>query len=155
MIRKSVYTVFAMLLTLAFANVALAATKTNDLNVTASVAPSCRIMSVADIGFGAYDPTDPADLDAAGDMKFRCVKNTTYWTYIVGTRQMTDGTDLLNFQLYTDSGRLTAYPSTKEGGGTSAPSNAEITTDIYGRIPNQQDVEVGSYTVTLTATVEY
>jgi spore coat protein U-like protein len=138
----------------AMAGMAMAATKTNNLEVTASVAASCSITSVADIAFGAYDPTSGSNLDAAGNMVFRCVKNTTYNTYITGTRTMVAGGDTLNFDLYTDAGRSSAFPSTA-GSGTSAPSLAPITTNIYGRIPASQDVGVNSYARTLVATVEY
>ena len=133
--------------------------KTNVLNVTASVAANCRISSVADIGFGAYDPTDSNNLDAAGNMIFRCVKNTPYKTFIAGARVMNSSpaTDPLNFQLYNDPGRAAGavYPSDNTASGATAPSNAAITANIYGRIPALQDVGVNTYAVALTATVEY
>ena len=89
-------------------------------------------------------------------MVFRCVKNTSYKTYIAGTRTMTDGgTENLNFQLYNEAGRTTTYASDNSVGGTSAPSLSPITTNIYGRIPASQDVGVASYSAALTATVEY
>ncbi len=146
----------ALLLVVVFAGGAMAQTDTNDMIVTASVTASCRITSVTDIAFGAYDPTDPTDNDAGnGDISFRCVKGTAYSTYITGTRSMAgSGADVLNFEIYTDVGRTTAFPSVTGTGGTAA-SNAEITTDVYGRIAALQDVGVDNYSRTLTATVEY
>jgi spore coat protein U-like protein len=130
-------------------------TDTEDLSVQASVAASCRISSTTAIDFGAYDPTSASNTDAAGDMVLRCVKNTSYKTYITGTRSMTTGGDTLTFQLYSDSGRSSAYPSTAPGSGETATSNAPVTKDIYGRIAALQDVGVASYSTNLVATVEY
>lgn len=147
----------ALLLVVVFAGGAMAqTTDTNDLNVTASVTASCRITSVTDIAFGAYDPTDPTDNTVgAGDIRFRCVKGTAYSTYIVGTRTMTSsGADVLNFEIYSDAIRTAAFPAVTGTGGTAA-SNTEITTNVYGRITALQDVGVDNYSRTLTATVEY
>lgn len=137
--------------------ISLAATKTNNLQVTASVAANCNIVSVTNIAFGAYDPISATYLDVNGDMTFRCTKNTPFKTYLVGTRQMVGAvySDNLNFELYSDSGRTTVYPSDNSGSSSSAPNFSPITSTIYGRIPALQDVSVDSYTRTLTATVEY
>jgi spore coat protein U-like protein len=139
----------------AMAGMAMAATKTNNLSVTASVAASCSIQSVADISFGAYDPTSASNTDAAGNMIFKCVKSTSYKTYITGTRSMSGGGDNLAFTLWTDAGRTATFPSDNSAGGTTAPNGNAITKDIYGRIAALQDVGAASYTATLVATVEY
>jgi spore coat protein U-like protein len=136
------------------AGMAMAATKTNNLDVTATVSASCTIQSVANIAFGAYDPTSATPTDAAGNLIFKCVKNTSYNTYITGTRTMAGGGDSLPFLLFSDSGRVTTFPATS-GSGTAAPSLSPITKDIYGRIAAGQDVAAASYTATLVATVEY
>jgi spore coat protein U-like protein len=157
MTRKSMLGIaFVILAAMVCTNMAQAqTTKTNSLNIQATVAAACRIDSVATINFGAYDPTSPDPADGTGNMVFRCVKNTTYKTYLVGTRSMTAGGDTLNFELYTDSGRANPYPSTNSASGTSAAHNTAITQDIYGRIAASQDVGVNSYSTALVATVEY
>jgi spore coat protein U-like protein len=150
---------FVMLFALIAANIGMAQTTVDDtFDVTATVAESCRITSVPDINFGAYDPTDPAPNDEAGSINLRCVRGTDYGTYITGTREMDSVTsgDTLTFELYSDAGHTTAYLDATPGITGTALSNAEITSDIYGRIAALQDVGVGAdYTVTLTATVEY
>lgn len=142
---------------LALAGVSMAATKTNNLNVTASVQANCTFSSVTDVAFGDYDPTSSTPLDATGDMTFRCTKNTAYQTYITGTRQMVGAThsDNLDFELYSDSGRTTVYPSSAPGVGGTASNNSPITLNIYGRIPAEQDVSVDTYSRALTATIQY
>jgi spore coat protein U-like protein len=134
---------------------AFAATATNTLNASATVTNGCRVLSVTDISFGSYDPTDPTDTDAAGDFTFRCTKGTGYDIYITGSRTMTDGTDTLNFELYTDAARTSAWQSASPGVTGTTASNAPDTRDIYGRISAQQNVGVGSYTGSVTITVEY
>jgi spore coat protein U-like protein len=136
------------------AGLVMADTKTNNLEVTASVAAACSISSVSNIAFGAYDPTAGTPSDAAGNLVFRCVKNTSYSTYVTGTRSMSGGGDTLNFNLYSDAGRTTAYPAATGTGGTAA-NLSPMTSNIYGRIPATQDVGVASYSATLVATVEY
>jgi len=133
-------------------------TDTNDLVVTATVGQSCRITAVTNIAFGSYDPTVPAGLDAAGDIRFRCVKDTGYELYITGSRSMhsNTSTDDLAFELYTDAGRSFVFPSANPSIGNSSPNNAVQITDVYGRISGLQDVREGDdYTATLTATIEY
>jgi spore coat protein U-like protein len=141
---------------LAMNGVSMAATKTNNLNVTATVVANCNITSVTDITFGTYDTTSATPLDANGDMTFRCTKNTSYKTYITGTRTMTgSGADTLTFTLFTDAGHTTSFPIDNSGGATVAPSNAAIVKTIYGRVPATQDVGIDSYAKVLVATVEY
>jgi spore coat protein U-like protein len=140
----------------AMSGVAMAATATSSLNVSATVTKSCRVTGTTAISFGNYDPTDTSNVDAAGDFTFQCTKNTNYSLYITGTRQMTDGSNNLGFEIYSDAGRSTVYPAALAGAitGTSA-NNSPDTKNLYGRISAGQDVPTGSYSRSLTVTVEY
>jgi spore coat protein U-like protein len=133
----------------------IAGTATSNLTVSATVVSGCQISSIGNIGFGTYDPLSTSPNDAAGNIVFRCVKGTSYKTYITGTRTMTGGGNSLNFQLYNESGRTTAYPNSNSGSSTTASSNNPVTNNVYGRIDPQQDVSSASYSATLVATVEY
>ncbi len=150
---------FVMIFGLMVANMGMAQSDTGDLSVTATVAESCRIITVNEVAFGAYDTTDPADNDnGTGSIVFQCVQDTTYRTYIDGTREMTGATspaDTLTFQLFSDSGRNTAYLDAANGPTSTAPDNNDITSNIFGRIQALQDVKVDDYSTILTATVEY
>ena len=135
---------------------AMAATDTNNLTSTVVVPAICNIESVTNLDFGTYDPTSGTnDDDGVGDVGFRCTKGTGYDVYITGARTMTDGTDTLNFEMYQESGRTTAWPSASVGVTGTAASNAVITLDIYGRITALQDVEAGTYNGTVVVTVQY
>jgi spore coat protein U-like protein len=144
----------ALLLT---ASTAFAATATQSLTVSVTVPNLCRITSVTNVTFTTpYDTTDSNQNDSGqGDFTFRCTRGTNYDLYITGTRQMTNGTDNLNYLLYQEAGRTTLWPAAAPGVTGTAPSNAAITTGIYGRISALQDVSVGNYSGTVTITVEY
>src|SRR4030065_2345276 len=108
------------------ASTAFAATATQSLTVSVTVPNLCRITSVTNVTFGTpYDTTDSVQNDSGqGDFSFRCTKGTNYDLYITGTRQMTNGTDNLNYLLYQEDGRKTLRPAAAPGGTGHAPSNA-------------------------------
>ena len=135
---------------------AMAATDTSNLTSTVIVQTICTISSVTNLDFGTYDPTSATnDDDGVGDVTFRCTKNTAYDVYITGARTMTDGTDTLNFEMYTDTPGGTVWPSALPGVNGTTADNSPITQNIYGRIPALQDVEAGTYNGTVVVTVEY
>ena len=135
---------------------AMAATDTSNLTSTVIVQTICTISSVTNLDFGTYDPTSATnDDDGVGDVTFRCTKNTAYDVYITGSRTMTDGTDTLNFEMYTDTPGGTVWPSSLPGVSGTTADNSPITQNIYGRIPALQDVEAGTYNGTVVVTVEY
>lgn len=138
----------------------LAATDTGTLEVRANVIGTCRVITPAtDVDFGNYDPTDPvANTSGQGDFTFRCTRGTAYGTYIVRNNQMTDGgTEILNYELYTDAGRTAGneFPDATVGTPDSAADNSPITINVYGTIPPLQDVPVASFSETVTFTVEW
>jgi len=138
------------------AGYAYAATSTSALNVSATVISSCSVKSVTNIAFGNYDPTVTATpTDAAGDFTFKCTKNTPYDLYVTGTRTMTNGTDTLNYELYTDTARTALWPSATPGVTGTSTSNGNDLRNVYGRITAAQNVGAGAYTGSVTVTVQY
>ncbi len=153
--KKLILLVMAAVLLMTGVN-AMAATDTSSLGSSASVAASCSIASVTALDFGTYDPTSgTADDDGTGDLSFSCTKGTAWDVYITGARTMTDGTDTLNFEIYDSAGRTAAFQSVSGTNTGTAADNTSITQNIYGRIPASQNVQVGSYTGSVTVTVEY
>ena len=149
-----------MLFGLIAVNSGMAQSVQRDLIVTATVGDSCRITSIGDIAFGAYDPTDSTDNTAgSGDIQFRCVRGTSYDVYIGGTRTMSSSTstDDLDFLLYTDPARTNEFPiDNTESTTVTAGGNGVMTIEVYGRITALQDVAAADdYEATLTATIEY
>ncbi len=135
---------------------AMAQQDTNAITATATVVAICNFTSVTNLDFGTYDTTSgTADDDGIGDAKFRCTKGTDYDVYITGARTMTDGTDTLNFEIYTDVAGGAVWPNASVGETGTAATNAEITMDVFGRITALQDVQVGVYNGSVTVTVDY
>ena len=152
--------ILVLLVVMAFMSIAVSAfatTETQNLLVSASVANSCRITSVADVNFSTpYDPTDTSPNDSGqGNFAFRCTRGTNYDLYITGTRQMTNGTDNLNYELYQEAARTNTWPSALPGVTGTSASNAPVTVGLYGRIAAGQDVGAGAYNGTVVITVDY
>lgn len=144
---KKIIAVCSFLAVAASSSLALAGSTTTTFTATATTIPNCKIQSGAtSINFGNYDPTAAADLTGAGSFTLRCTKGTPYYTYITGTRTMTDGTNNLSFELYPDTGYTGTYASIKPAtptGTTSSSAPVEIT--YYGKVASNQDVPVGAY----------
>jgi len=157
---KKLKKILVLLVVMAFMSIAVsafAATTTQNLLVSASVANSCRITSVTDVNFSTpYDPTDASPNDSGqGDFTFSCTRGTNYDLYITGTRQMTNGTDNLSYQLYQEAARSNTWPAALPGVAGTSANNAPVTVGIYGRIAAGQDVGAGAYNGTVVITVEY
>jgi len=130
--------------------------------VSANVASNC-VMTAGSVGFGAYDPLvthASTNLDQTGSVSVACVKGTSAniglgngSNYSSG-RRMTNGTDFLNYDLYTTAARNTVWDTTNRVNYVAATKNSSTLT-IYGRVPSGQDVGTGSYTDTVTAQAEF
>jgi spore coat protein U-like protein len=152
---------------------AVAATATSNFTVTATVVASCTI-STAGIGFGNYDPvvanaTTP--VDANGTVTVACTSGaattvgmnqgatpTGASTAAAPLRQMASGAvNRMRYDLYQDAARTTAWGDvgTAAAEAYNSTGKAAVTLNIYGRIPSGQDVVVGAYTDTVTATIQF
>ena len=130
----------------------------------------CR-MNATPIHFGNYDAFSSAPLDGVGAITVNCSGNVGRATVTLSVsstsgsfnpRRMkrSGGSDLLGYNVYTDTTRTAIF-----GDGTGGTSSVRLrrppgphapwsgSTSMYGRIPPGQDVSVGSYSDTLTATV--
>lgn len=138
---------------------AFAATKTANLPISANVIANCTITTTP-VAFGNYDPVvanAAADLDAAGSVTVACTRGIVGLTVdldngLVGTRDMQNGAERLDYQLYTDATRSTVW-GTGVSPGVVTP--AGTTLPVYGRVPQAQDVAVGAYNDTVVATINY
>jgi spore coat protein U-like protein len=73
------------------------------------------------------------------------------------TRRMLGGTDLLTYELYTDTGRSTVWGSGAGAGQSipAAPNKNPRTFTVYGRVAAGQDVGAASYSDTVVATINF
>jgi spore coat protein U-like protein len=144
-----------------------AASASTSLSVTATVNNNCTI-STAALAFGTYDPivtNASSPLDGTGTVTIACTKGATT-TIGLGlganasgsTRRMTDGSgNYLTYEAYQDSSHSTVWGTSGAGLLTpaAAPSKAARDFTVYGRVAGNQDVPAGSYTDTVTATVNF
>jgi spore coat protein U-like protein len=155
----------AAVMVLASAPDAYAQTTAN-LNVSANVANKCSIATTP-LAFGAYDPV--ADnlvipLDRTGTVIIRCTKGATANigldlgdNPLAGTRRMTDGTNLLTYQIYSDANHTQVWGNAAPAWFTAppAPSAAARSFFVYGRVFAAQDVPSGNYADIVEATVNF
>jgi spore coat protein U-like protein len=127
----------------------------------------CSFDSTVGVNFGAYDVFNTIPTDSTGSLTYSC-------TSVLGTitidlsrgsapsyvpRQMRKGAETLSYNLYLDAARVSIW-----GDGTGGTSHygpvvpalaSPVTVTIYGRIPARENVSVGSYTDTITATINF
>ncbi|HWC74551.1 MAG TPA: spore coat U domain-containing protein [Gemmatimonadales bacterium] len=151
----------------------LAATSTTTFTVSAAVAANCTI-SVTPINMGNYDPvvtnaTNP--VSASGTLTITCTKGTGPTIGLNGgnhagavsgvTRAMANGTNMLGYELYQPASAPGNGGVWTDIGGAN-PLNAGVTPSkaprsyvVNATIPGGQDASVGSYSDTITATVNF
>lgn len=149
-----------------YGGAAEAATATTNLSVTATVTANCTVSSSA-VAFGAVNPISGSNVDGTGSITVTCT-NGTAWAASAGAgtgtgatlavRKMSQASNLLNYALYTDSGRTTLWgdgtATTSTIANSGSGSGQAVT--IYGRVPSgQTTVPPGSYTDTVAVTVTY
>ena len=130
--------------------------------ISSMVAAICTI-SAGTLGFGSYSG---ATLDAAAAVGVNCSNGAPYYVALGGGNNQSGSLrrmagpvgNLLSYQLYSDSARLTPWGdgSAQLGarrGGTG--SGAAQSLSVYGRIPAAQSPAAGSYSDSVVVTIEY
>jgi spore coat protein U-like protein len=140
-----------------------------NLTVNASVSANCLI-TAGTLAFGAYDPVftnASTDLTGSGTFTVACTKNASdVWIGMglglnagAGTvRKMRIGAtaNYLDYELYREVARTNVWGDTQLTGVSYVPtSKAPTTITVYGTVPQNQDVAVGSYTDTVVMTVNF
>lgn len=161
---KTIVTI-ALFAPLGFANAQT--TATDPMTVSATVEASCTVVA-NDMLFGTYNPFDTTDTDQTATVDVTCSNGAAYNIGLglgtktgatVTTRGMTGGTgsDILNYALYSDTGRTSNWGDTVDTDTVSDTGSGSMqSTTVYGRIPQgQTTAPVGSYTDTVTVTVTY
>lgn len=141
---------------------AAALTQTATIAVSATVVDSCSI-SANSLGFGTYAG---AALPASTTITVTCTNLGSYQVGLNGgtTTGGTDvarimqgpGLNVLNYNLYTTAGLATVWGNTAAHNwvvGTGTGSAQTLT--VYGNVTAAQPLAVGSYSDSITATVNY
>ena len=126
---------------------------------------SCTI-STTGVSFGTYDVFASSPLDSTGSVTYKCTGNASITVTLdkggaatFNPRQMLKVAEALNYTLYLDAARTTIWGDgtggTQVHSNANAPNNQNVTVTIYGRVPASQDVSAGSYSNTITATINF
>jgi len=129
---------------------------------------SCSV-AATNVVFGIYTPLQAAALSSAGTISITCTgvrgRNTVTIDLSQGasgnytTRRLTAGAATLNYNLYQDAANTEIW-----GNGTGGSTEASVTIrrrtptatlTVYGAVNARQDPAPGSYTDTITVTVNY
>ncbi|MGH8626182.1 MAG: Csu type fimbrial protein [Gammaproteobacteria bacterium] len=138
---------------------------------TTARAVSCDV-NATPVSFGSYNVFNASPLDATGTITVHCTNLLSLFVnYTVklskglsgsyAPRQMANGANRLNYNLYTDATRLTVWGD--GSAGTSFISNGflvvllgvTVNHTVYGRVPALQNVAVGSYSDNITVTLTF
>ena len=146
-----------------------AATATDNLVVTTSVAMSCTVEAAA-LNFQTYNPTASAHTDASADITSTCTHGGSAKitlgqgavaaagsTDAAPLRQMINGTDStkLRYDLYQNEARDVVFGNTTGTGKGFTASTGANTTTVYGRITAGLTASVGSYADSVLVTLTY
>jgi spore coat protein U-like protein len=131
--------------------------------VTATVVTNCSI-SATNLNFGSAGVLT-SNVDATSTVTATCTSTTPYNTGLnagtasgatVTTRKMTNGSNTINYSLYSNSGRTanwgdTVGTDTVSGTGSGLGQNYTV----YGRVPSQSTPVPATYADTIVVTVTY
>jgi spore coat protein U-like protein len=154
---------------LALAGAAQAATKTASFNVTASVGKNC-VISATPLALGEF--VGDNNLQVNSSILVRCTSGTPYDIALstggsgdYAARELTFGTDVLVYNLYTDGsfadvwGDGTGTTDTVSGFGAGMAIGSQVAHPVVGRLlasDNTGPVAAGlGYTDTIIATITY
>jgi len=150
--------VFASAPTSAFATT----TTTASIAVTAAVGATCAV-TASPLTFSAY--TSAQASTGSATLAVTCTNTTGYTIGLnagTGTgatdtaRVMLNGTQKLNYNLYSDSSATTIWGNTAGTGWISKTgTGAAQPLTVYGAVPASQYPTPGSYADTITVTVSY
>ena len=152
---KKILLIAASLAFTVMAGTVSAATIMGNFTVSATVINACSV-NANDIDFGNYNPASGTPKDGQGSFQLACLAGTNYELYISGARLMTDGANNLNYELYTDALRTSAWSSSSPSSISGATPDANpITFDTYGRIATGQYVPAGPYSNVIAVVVAF
>jgi len=133
-------------------------TATDTFQVSITIADDCTI-SAQDLNFGSH-VTLAALIDVDSIITVNCSIGTVYTVSlnqgVNGTRLMSDGTNTVDYELYTTALRVLAWGTTAgvdTVGGVGDGTDQDLT--VYGRVPVQATPAPATFTDTVTATVAF
>lgn len=137
-----------------------AATVTDVLNVSATVLSSCALNG-GTLSFGDYTSGQQTDLDVDGTINYvNCSGTLTFaldggGSGDINARQMRQGANRLNYQIYRTSSRSAVFGTGADAQGKILIGTQTGSLTVYGRIPKNQVVPDGVYTDIVNITLTF
>lgn len=127
---------------------------------------ACTI-STTSVNFGTYNVFNGSALDSTGTITYNCnaaAKNIsvslskgTSSTY--SPRTMSKSAELLGYNLFRDAARTTIWGDGTSGTSVyldaSPPKDTNVNLTVYGRVSAGQDVSAGTFSDTVSATINF
>ena len=145
-----------------------ASTETGSMVVSTKVDMACS-MTVGALTFLNYDTTSADDNTAQGTITSNCTSGgaakitiglgaggNSDSTDAIPMRQMKSGSEVLRYDLYSDSGRSTEWGNSVGTGLAITGTGSSVNIPVYGRIPKAQTAAAFTdYTDTISVTLTY
>jgi spore coat protein U-like protein len=145
----------------AAAPAARAGQDTDQLTVSATVLSGCTLTG-GSISFGQYVSGQAADLDAVGQVNYANCDGTLTFELDAGagggnvaSRQMSQGSNRLRYQLYRNQARSLVFGSGADAGRLQTVGTQTGKIDVFGRIFGGQIAAPGSYADTVNVTLTF
>jgi spore coat protein U-like protein len=172
--RKILTTTVAAVLAAAAGGASAVTNITTTFQVSASVSTRCTV-SAAALSLGTYNPGSGTAATGSSNVTVNCTKNAPFTVALdkgttaggtIAQRLLTNGTDKLQYNLYTDNAYGNLFGDGSAGGGNTVTgtgggfgvANAN-TVPVYGQLLDSAFNQVagagGPYTDTITVTLSY
>ena len=134
--------------------------------VSPAEAAKCSVASTSVI-FGPYNVFSSAPVDSIGTIVYNCSGGARNLQIAISrgqsdtfnARTLKKGLEALEYNLFLDASRTIIWG---DGNGASEvylepspPNRADVSVPVYGRIPQFQDISVGSYADNVTVTINF
>jgi spore coat protein U-like protein len=126
----------------------------------AAHAATCSVSTIG-VNFGSYNVFNTVPTDITGSVSVTCNKSSPFTLSLstgsgtFAARTMKNGTNILNYNLFSNATHLTIWGDGSSGTSTISATSASATFTVYGRIPARQNVRAGSYSDVITVTVTF
>lgn len=164
--KQKIKAILASTLVVAVSGPAFAGTATANLQITATVNPTCTL-SAANLDIGAFTPNATAGTLGTGGTISALCSHTLPYTILLGTgsgtyaqRTMTGtsgNTDKLNYKLYSNESPSTVWGDGSAGTTTVASTGTGSTQyhQVNIDVPMNQFIKPDNYSDSVTITVNY
>ncbi len=133
-----------------------AGTATSSFAVRVNVPSNCRISTTA-LDFVTYDPNNATAQTGTSTVSLTCTQGSSATVTLTSANifRMVDGAShSINYGLYSDANHSAAWNGTS-GVAYNATNMNQTNYTVYGSIPTAQDVPLGNYSDTVTASVNF